>query len=72
MDKKPQPQPWKSASITLATEGQTKEKVFELLSAVFGKTACYGCGRLVKLDMTFGEDPGPELAEHGATSVSHD
>jgi hypothetical protein len=68
---KPQPSPWKSASITLATEGQTKEKVVELLSAVLGKTMCYACGRLVKLDMTFGDDPGPDMARHGATSISH-
>jgi hypothetical protein len=57
--------------VSLATEGQTKEKLTELLYTVLGQYGCHGCGRLIKVDMTFAADPGPELSKQGATSISH-
>jgi len=66
----PQPSPWKTTSLMLATEGQTREKITELLYAVLGQTGCHGCGRLIKFDMVFADDPAPEFKKHGATAVS--
>jgi hypothetical protein len=70
MDLDPEPSPWRAVSVTLATEGQTREKVTELVTFILGRAGCHTCGRLIKFDADFAVDPGPEAANHGATSVS--
>jgi hypothetical protein len=69
MDDKPQASPWKSARITLSTQGQTKDKVTEIVGGILGRGGCYTCGRLISLEVEFGDDPGPDLGKLGVTSV---
>jgi hypothetical protein len=65
----PNPSPWKSARLTLATEAQTRERVTELVAAILGRAGCLTCGRLVALEVEFASDPEPDLAGLGVTSV---
>ncbi len=66
----PEPSPWKSASVSLATHGQTKEKVLALVSSLLVHGQCLTCGRLVRFDVTFAVDPPPELAQLGVTAIA--
>jgi hypothetical protein len=69
MESEPQPSPWKIAHLTLSTEGQTRERVTELVAAILGRGGCHTCGRLVALEVEFEGDPGSDLARLGVTSV---
>jgi len=66
----PQPSPWRTARVQLTTVGQTRESVQHIVEAILGHGGCYTCGRLIKLDVEFAVDPGPELGEKGVISVS--
>jgi hypothetical protein len=65
-----QPSPWKTASVTLATHGQTREKIIELVGHILTGAQCHTCGRLVRFEAVFGGDPSPELAKQGVTSIT--
>jgi hypothetical protein len=68
----PQPQPWRTAHVALATAGQTHAKVAEIVASILGRAGCVTCGRLIKLDVEFAVDPGPELTRSGAVSLSQE
>ncbi len=66
----PQPSPWRTARVQLATAGQTRESVQRIVEMILGHGGCYTCGRLIRLDVEFAVDPGPELGEFGVISVN--
>jgi hypothetical protein len=68
----PEPNPWRHASVAVATQEQTAQKVSQIVATLLGRAGCVTCGRLIRLSAEFGVDPGPDLGKNGVTSVSFD
>jgi len=59
----------KTAHITLNPDGQDRDAVNTVISGILGRAGCLHCGRMVRLDVEFAADPGPEFEDAGAISV---
>lgn len=57
-----------AVQVQLNPHGQTPAKLHEVMVALLGHAGCHTCGRMIKLDVEFGVDPGPETA--GVISVT--
>ncbi len=60
----------KAVQVLLNPRGQTSDKLQEVMSALLGLAGCQHCGRMIRLDVEFGSDPGPEASESGVISAT--
>lgn len=56
--------------VLLNPHGQTPAKLNEIMIALLGHAGCHTCGRMIKLDVEFGVDPGPEASKIGMISAT--
>jgi len=54
----------------LNPHGQTPAKLNELMLAILGHAGCNTCGRMIRLDVEFGGDPGPDAGQMGVIAVT--
>jgi len=66
----PQPSPWRTATVHLATHGQTHEKINAIVASILNRGGCLTCGRMINIAVEFAVDPPPEFQQHGAISVT--
>jgi hypothetical protein len=58
-----------AVQVLLNPQGQTPAKLHEVMIALLGHAGCNTCGRMIKLDVEFGVDPGPDAGQSGVISA---